>query len=272
MAPSGRPYGSEKISLPVRGARYLRDLAATLLLWGYFTAGFVIFFSPFYLLALLFPENRPAAFQTLNSRFYRLFFALCRLVAPKQHWDIAPDIRSIKGAIILCNHVSYLDSILLISLFPRHTTIAKARLFRIPVLGRLLALSGYIPSSSEGRFSDLFMQSLDRMAGHLEKGGNIIIFPEGSRSRDGAVGTLHKGIFKIARYCRAPITLLGVRNTDRLFKPGKFLFDTCSENTIHLRKIAQFHPDYTHRDFSIGGLMTHVRGLLEQYAATGEAP
>ncbi len=271
MMRSAHPYESSNGSLPAHLLRRLRDLGVTLLLWTYFTAGFVVFFSPFYLLALLFQKERTAAFQALNSRFYRIFFVLLRLTSPKQRWDIAPDVRNIRGSIILCNHVSYLDSILLISLFPRHTTIAKARLFKIPLFGRMLALSGYIPSSSEGPFSDLFINSLDRMAGHLENGGNIIVFPEGSRSRDGAVGKLHKGIFKIARYCKAPISILGVRNTDLLFKPGEFLFDTCSENTIHLKQIARLHPDYAGRNFSIKGLIDHVSGVMAQYAATGDA-
>lgn len=272
MAPTVPPYGPGKASFAIYGIKRLKDLGATLLLWTYFTAGFLIFFSPFYLLALVFFKERTASFQALNSRFFKIFFALLRLMSPKQHWYIDSSVRDIQGAIVLCNHVSYLDSILLISLFPKHTTIAKDRLFRIPVFGRMLALSGYIPSSSEGSFSDLFLNSLDRMAGHLEKGGNIIVFPEGSRSRDGAIGALQKGIFKIARYCKAPIAVLGVRNTDRLFKPGKFLFDTCSENAIHLKRIARLHPDYGGRGFSINGLMADVHGLLAQYAKAGDTP
>lgn len=251
-------------------ARRLKDLAITLLIWVYFTAGFVVFFSPFYLLALLFSKERTIAFQAMNSRFFRSFFRLCRFLIPRQQWQIDPEIRSIRSSVVLCNHVSYLDSIFLISLFPKYTTIAKARLFRIPVFGRMLALSGYIPSSSEGPYSTLFLNSLDTLAGHLAGGGNIVVFPEGRRSRNGQVGPLHKGIFKIARHCKAPISVLGVRNTDRLFKPGKFLFDTCSENTIHLKQIAQFHPDYTSRDFSIKGLMARVGRLLAQHAATAD--
>ena len=253
-------------------ARRLRDLAITLLMWAYFTAGFVVFFSPFYLLAFLFSKERTAAFQAMNSRFLRGFFRLCRFLIPRQRWQINPEIHSIRSSVVLCNHVSYLDSIFLISLFPKHTTIAKARLFDIPVFGQVLKLSGYIPSSSEGPYSTLFLNSLDALAEHLAGGGNIIVFPEGRRSRNGRVGPLHKGIFKIARHCKAPISVLGIRNTDRLFKPGKFLFDTCSENTIHLKQISQLHPDYTSRDFSIKGLMTHIGKLLADHAATRSTP
>lgn len=242
--------------------RRLKDLAVTLLLWTYFTAGFVILFSPRYLAARLFAPDRAAAFQRLNSRFYRGFFALCRFLIPRQRWEISSEIGRIRGSIVLSNHISYLDSILLVSLFPRHTTIAKARLFEIPLFGRFLALSGYIPSTGRGPYADLFLNSIETMSEHLARGGNIIVFPEGRRSRDGRVGPLHKGIFKIARQLRAPIAVLGIRNTDGLFEPGRFLFHTCRWNTIRVEQIARLEPDYENRDFSISTLMDQVRSLM----------
>lgn len=256
----------------LRFALRLKDFVITLLMWAYFTAGFVVFFSPLYLLAFLFSKDRTAAFQAMNSRFFGSFFRLCRFLIPRHQWQIDSEIRSIRSSVVLCNHVSYLDSIYLISLFPRHTTIAKARLFDIPVFGWLVRLSGYIPSSSEGTYATLFLDILDTLAGHLASGGNIVVFPEGRRSRNGQVGPLHKGIFKIARHCKAPISVLGIRNTDRLFKPGKFLFDTCSENTIRLKQIARLYPDYASCDFSIKGLMSHVGRLLADHASTGDKP
>jgi 1-acyl-sn-glycerol-3-phosphate acyltransferase len=242
--------------------RFSKDLLITLSLWGYFTVGFIILFAPFYLLAFLFTTNRAPAFQNLNSWFYKGFFLLCRYFIPNYRWNIQPEIRHIRSSVIICNHISYLDSILLVSLFPRHTTIAKDRLFRIPVFGRLLALSGYIPSSGTGRYADLLLNGLDSIAGNLESGGNVIVFPEGTRSRDGRVGLLHKGAFKIAKYCHAPIKVLKVTNTNQLFIPGKFLFNTCTGSTIDLKLIAKISPDYDSDAFSIRELMTQVKSLL----------
>ncbi|MEJ2156696.1 MAG: lysophospholipid acyltransferase family protein [Desulfobacteraceae bacterium] len=241
----------------------LKDTVVTLTLWGYFTIGFVLFFSPFYLLAFFFAKERAAVFQRLNSRFYGGFFRLCRLLMPQTQWEIDPRVREIRSAIVVCNHISYLDSILLVSLFMRHTTIAKDRLFRIPLLGRLLVLSGYIPSSGGGRFADLLMDSFDTITANLGAGGNIIVFPEGTRSRDGRLGALQKGAFKIARYCRAPIKVLKIQNTDQLFTPGKFLFNTCTPATIVLDLVAEITPDYESSDFSIPQLMTSVQNALK---------
>ncbi len=254
-APGGQPTG------------HLKDLLVTLVLWGYFTVGFVLLFSPFYLGALFFPTDRIARFQRLNSRFYRGFFFLCRMLIPATRWHIGPEVRKIAGAIVLCNHLSYLDAIFLISLFPRHTTIAKDRLFAIPLFGKMMSLAGYIPSSGGGRYGMLLIDSLENIRRHLAEGGNVIVFPEGSRSRDGGVGPLHKGVFKIARYCRAPIVLLGIENTEKLFPPGRFRFNTCRPHTIVLKQLACLRPDYGGEQFSLPDLMADVRERLAAHAA-----
>ena len=92
------------------------DFIITLVLWTYFTAGFVLFLSPFYLWAGVFSKDRERAFQQLNSRFYRGFFFLVRRLMPGHRWQIQPEVAGIRSAVVVCNHRSYLDSILLISL------------------------------------------------------------------------------------------------------------------------------------------------------------
>jgi 1-acyl-sn-glycerol-3-phosphate acyltransferase len=240
-----------------------RDLTITLILWGYYTIGFVILFAPFYACARLFSRDVTLSFQRLNNRFYRWFFVLLRLLVPVCQWRIDPAVKRIRGAVIVANHVSYLDPILLISFFPRHTTIAKQRLFHIPLYGRMLRLSGYIPSSADGFFADLMLASMEKMPAFLSGGGNLVVFPEGTRSRDGQIGPLNTGAFKIARLCNAPIHVLYMENTDRLFRPGRFLFDTRSANTVRVEYLTCIEPRYDHFGFSLKGLMGQVRGVLE---------
>jgi len=203
----------------------------TLLLWGYFTLGFLIIFSPFYLAAYLFSENRENSFQRLNHQFYKGFFFLIRIFIPGQKWHIAGEIKSIRSSVIVCNHLSYLDPLLLISLYPRHKTIVKSTFFSVPIFGWMLKRSGYIPSTSEGRLSELMIERIDAMDGYLSSGGNLFIFPEGTRSRDGTI--------------------------------GKFLFNTLVSNTITVEPITGIEPDYQSDKFSISELMSQIRSLLE---------
>ena len=235
----------------------------TLLLWGYFTLGFLIIFSPFYLAAYLFSENRENSFQRLNHQFYKGFFFLIRIFIPGQKWHIDGGIKSIRSSVIVCNHLSYLDPLLLISLYPRHKTIVKSTFFSVPIFGWMLKRSGYIPSTSEGRLSELMIDSFETMDDFLASGGNLFIFPEGTRSRDGTIGRLNKGAFKIARLCQTPIKILYIRNTNKLFTPGKFLFNTLVSNTITVEPITGIEPDYQSDKFSISELMSQVRSLLE---------
>jgi 1-acyl-sn-glycerol-3-phosphate acyltransferase len=233
------------------------------MLWSYFTLGFIFFFSPFYLAAYLFSENREISFQRLNHHFYKGFFFLIRIFIPGQKWHIADKIKSIRSSVIVCNHLSYLDPLLLISLYPRHKTIVKSTFFSVPIFGWMLKRSGYIPSTSEGRLSELMIERIDAMDGYLSSGGNLFIFPEGTRSRDGTIGRLNKGAFKIARLCQTPIKVLYIRNTNKLFTPGKFLFNTLVSNTITVEPITGIEPDYQSDKFSIPELMSQVRSLLE---------
>jgi 1-acyl-sn-glycerol-3-phosphate acyltransferase len=248
--------------------KYLKpvsDLVVTLLLWSYFTLGFIVFFSPFYLGVYLFADNREYAFQRLNHYFYKGFFFLVQVFIPGQKWHIADDIKSIQSSVIVCNHLSYLDPLLLISLFPRHKTIVKSSFFRVPIFGWMLKQSGYIPSTSEGSLSELMIERIDAMEGYLASGGNLFIFPEGTRSRDGGIGRLNTGAFKIARLCRTPIKVLHIRNTNKLFMPGKFLFNTLVSNIITVEPITGIQPDYQNGHFSISELMSQVRSLLENH-------
>jgi len=237
------------------------DLLITLIIWIYFIPGFVLFFSPLYLAAFIFSSNREIAFQRLHNLYYRSFVCLVRALAPRLKIRVQDAVTSIRSSVIVCNHLSYFDPILLISLFPKHKTIVKRIFFKMPVFGWMLKTSGYIPSSSEGNASSGIIENMERMGDYLSSGGNLFIFPEGTRSRDGKLGKFNDGAFKIARRFGAPIKVLQIKNTNNLFRPGKFLFNTCNKNTIEVRLIENLNPDYQSDTFSISGLVDQVRAL-----------
>ena len=253
-----------------RGLQPAFDFIITLVLWAYFTAGFVLLFSPFYLWAGVFSKDRERAFQRLNSRFYRGFFFLVRRLMPGHRWRIQPAVREIRSSVIVCNHRSYLDSILLISLYDKHNTIVKSRLLDIPLFGRMLQWSGYIPSSAEGRFAEMMIRRIEGMEAFLAGGGNLIVFPEGTRSRDGRIGALNKGAFKIARRFRAPIKVLHVRNTDRVFRRGSFSFDTRGPNTVRLELLGSVNASADDETGALPQVMGRVRAMLESKNNDGE--
>ncbi len=224
----------------------LLNLLVTLLCWGWFILGFFLFFSWRYLACALFVKEPEPCFQRLNSRFYQVFFRIVRLTAPNHTWEIDKEVPAIRSAVIVCNHLSYLDPLLFIAMFERHRTLVKTRFFSMPVFGWIIKKSGYFPASGGGRFTTMMLEQMQTMERFLHDGGNLFVFPEGTRSRNGRVGHLNKGAMKIARLCRAPIYVLQLAHTDQLFPPGRFLFQTRIKNTISLKIIERIEPDYEH--------------------------
>ncbi len=235
------------------------DIAVTLVCWTWFIFGFLFFFSWWYVAVALFSKNPEVHFQRLNFVFFRIFFRIVRLTAPRQKIVIDGRIASIRSSVVVCNHLSYLDPLLLITLFPRQRTIVKPRFFDAPIFGWMIKKSGYLPAAGEGRFSRLMIEQMGTMEPYLKAGGNLFIFPEGTRSRDGKIGELNRGALKIARMCKAPLYVLQLSNTDKLFTPGKFLFNSREHNTINIKIIDHIEPDYAHNPPSTTQLLEQVR-------------
>ena len=238
------------------------NLLVTLLMWLYFTAGFVFLFSPFYVWAYLFSKNREVAFQRLNHYFFRGFFFLLKRLTPGVKWRFPKKIETIQSSVVVCNHLSYLDPLLLISLFPRHKTIVKNTFFKVPFFGWMIKQSGSIPASAQGSLTQLTIERIEATEEYLSSGGNLFIFPEGTRSRDGVVGPFSKGAFKIARRCHAPIQVFKICGTEKLFVPGKFLFNAHITAVITVDKLATLAPDDGDGRVSISETMSEVRSLL----------
>ena len=245
---------------------FTRDLVMTLLLWGYFIFGFLFVFSPFYLIAFVCPPIREQAIQWLNCLFYTGFFLLLRMLMPGLTFGIDPEVKGLENGIIVCNHVSYLDPLVMISLFRRHKTIVKATFFKVPVFGWVLRAAGYIPSMPKGRMAGLMVKQTRALASFFEKGGILFVFPEGTRNRNAGQGTLafHSGVFKMARLCKSPIHILVIRNTDKVFTPGRFLFHTDFSGTVSVGLAGTIQPDYDTQTVSTAGLMEEAARILTE--------
>jgi len=263
---SGKRQPQEEILKPLvpSAVKKLVDLAVIVILWGYFLFGFALFFLPFYLIAYCRSKNREVRFQQLNHRFFRSFLILCRLLVPGLQVSIQDSVPGIRSSIVLCNHVSYLDPLFLISLFAKQKTIVKNSFLKVPLFGWLIKHSGYLPSTARGNGFPLMIKQLTEMTNYLATGGNLFVFPEGTRSRDGRIGKFEIGAFGIAMRCRAPIKLIFIQNTNVLFGPGHFLFNTCVPNTIRIEMLDQIDPDYDKDAFDPDRLREQILSVYQQ--------
>ena len=237
------------------------DVTITVVFWMYYFLSFLLF-SPFYLYSFYFSKDHERIFQKLNCIFYRNFFALVRTITPSLKICIADEVLAIQSSVIIANHLSFLDPILLISMFERQKTIVKKSYFGLPVFGFVLKRSGYIAPTSN-LFADDMMCQIENLQKHLALGGNLFVFPEGTRSRDGSIGQFEKGAFRIAKLCRVPIKVVHIRNTNKLYPPDSFLFNTCIPNVIEVKLAGTIEPDYESKRVFISELMVKARTLLE---------
>ena len=241
--------------------KFLSDLFLTLILWSYFLGAGALSLV-LYSAVFIFSKDRESSFQFLSCYFYKGFFNLAALIVPGLKISIDEGIDKISSSVIICNHISYLDPILLISIIKKQKTIIKGTFFKVPVFGWIVKNSGYIPSSSSDIFNLKNSEMISELKDYIKSGGNIFIFPEGTRSKDGSLGRFKKGAFSIAKITGASITVLQIKNTGRLFIPGRFLFNTLADNEISVKVLKTFLPDYSSAEFSAGALSEEVRGIF----------
>lgn len=87
------------------------------------------------------------------------------------------------------------------------------------------------------------LAQMETIATYLASGGNLFIFPEGTRNREGGLAELNRSALKLALHCRVPIYVLCLQNTDKVFIPGKFVFSTrVGHQAISLRIVASIDP------------------------------
>lgn len=243
------------------------EFCLTVLLWVYFLFGYFVILLLFFIPAYIHLKDSAAVLQKMNHLHLKCFFVWLRFLAPRTKFEIDDRVRSLRSSIIVCNHVSYLDPILLVSLFPRQTTIVKDTFFRVPIFGWFLRKAGYVPSSPLEIFSPVMTANLEQIKRHLAQGGNLFVFPEGTRSRGDRLLPFNKGVFSIARHCDTGLCLVLIRGTDRLFSPGSFAFHMLTKNTISLTLIATLAPDYQADEFSINAVSDQAKEIFKQKIA-----
>ena len=102
------------------------------------------------------------------------------------------------AAILVCNHVSFVDAILLMAASPRPIYfIMDHRIFKVPVLGWLFRLGKAIPIAPRAEDPVAYEAAFDAAAKVLKEGDLLAIFPEGGLTRDGTVQEFKGGIMKI---------------------------------------------------------------------------
>jgi 1-acyl-sn-glycerol-3-phosphate acyltransferase len=107
------------------------------------------------------------------------------------------------AAIVVCNHVSFVDAVLLMAASPRPIVfMMDHRIFRVPVLGWLFRLAKAIPVAPQKEDPVVYEAAFERAAQVLRDGDLLGIFPEGAITRDGETAALQGRRDEGAGTCR----------------------------------------------------------------------
>lgn len=107
-------------------------------------------------------------------------------------------------AILACNHVSFVDAVLLMAASPRPIYfVMDHRIFKFPVLGWLFRLAKAIPIAPQKEDPQAYAAAFERAAQVLREGDLLAIFPEGKITQDGNLQEFKGGIMKVLERARA---------------------------------------------------------------------
>jgi 1-acyl-sn-glycerol-3-phosphate acyltransferase len=157
------------------------------------------------------PPALPARQRTAFQRFgYDALRVVCQLIAVwiyglrvsgRENWPSA-------GSGLVCaNHQSMFDPPLIgLTCSRRMNYLARDTLFRVPGLKQLISFLDAIPIDRDGGGLAGLKETLRR----LKAGELVLIFPEGTRTRDGEVAPLKPGFIAVARRSKAPLIPVGL--------------------------------------------------------------
>ena len=125
-----------------------------------------------------------------------------------------------RSYIIMANHQSYFDIFLLLFSPVLIRWMAKKELFKMPVFGSILRWIGAIEVDRENK-SKAYL-SIKQAVEKIRKGSTVLIFPEGTRSTDGALLPFNKGGFSLAILAGAPILPITIKGSHKIMAKGSF--------------------------------------------------
>ncbi len=182
------------------------------------------------------------------------------LIALNPYWHITvhgrKNINPGHIYVIVANHQSLLDIVMLFQLRIQFKWIAKDSLFRIPVLGWCLSLARHV-CIKRGSLSSI--RRLNRQASDwLDAGISMMYFPEGTRSSSGKVLKFHNGAFKLALKKQVPILPVAIQGTATAMPKHGFIFNPGGAISINVL------PPLEYTDFTIGNLETLKHTVKDQ--------
>jgi 1-acyl-sn-glycerol-3-phosphate acyltransferase len=231
--------------------------ALSLVFWVFIAGSSALIFP---LAALTWAVSRPFDRRLVGLHRLTCFWAsLYTWVNPA--WQIQIEgrekIRRAATYVMVANHLSLLDILVLFRLFTHFKWVSKIENFRVPFIGWNMSLNRYVKLRRGDRGSSARM--MRACESRLEEGSSVMMFPEGTRSRDGRLQHFKPGAFELARRARVPLLPIVIEGThDALPKRG---FVLQGRHTIRVRVLDEI-PYASFAEKPLEALVDEVRALF----------
>lgn len=127
-----------------------------------------------------------------------------------------------KTYVIIANHQSMADIVVIYQIKSQFKWVAKASLFKVPFIGWCLGLIKHI-KLNRGDFASI-KEIYHQASGWLKKDMSVLFFPEGTRSNSDQMGEFQNGAFKFAIKEKKPILPICLKGTHAAIPKGSWIF------------------------------------------------
>jgi 1-acyl-sn-glycerol-3-phosphate acyltransferase len=173
------------------------------------------------------------------------------------HIDGREKIRNGVAYVMVANHQSLLDILVLFRLFKHFKWVSKIENFRVICVGWNMSLNRYIKLRRGDKESvEQMMHACEQT---LAEGSSVMIFPEGTRSEDGNLRPFKHGAFTLAKRCHAPLLPIVVRGSSQALPKRGFVLQ--GRHHIYVRVLDEI-PAAEFANVSVEDLIADVRGRI----------
>ena len=178
-------------------------------------------------------KRRKTIAQVTIRQTFRLFINMMRwLGAIDVVVEGREELKNDKGCIIIANHPSLIDYVLITSLLPQCDCIVKQSMWTNPFTRGSVTAAGYIPNTDTG-------DMLSKCENTLKSGNVLLIFPEGTRTVPGQPLNIKRGAAHIAVRTHSEIRLLHIQCNPSILGKHEKWYKTPNEKPIFLVQVKE---------------------------------
>ena len=226
--------------------------------WTFLVITAIAFFPPVFIIwiILLVFDRKRRIFHFVTTAWSSLY------LYNNPWWELKIEnrrkIKKDKVYVMISNHQSMLDILMLFQLYTYFKWVSKKEVFSTPIVGWMMRMNNYI-SLRRGKLASIKDMKI-KCLNELKKNNSVMIFPEGTRSKDGKLKPFREGAFKLALESKCDILPVVIHGTSGALPKKGFILQ--KKQTIRIRILDPLsYNDF--KNISVEELVSKVHGEMD---------